>query len=189
MWLTLPSLTAPTTLLLPCLRATRQRIRPRPRGQPGLAGANRSCKPINNAVMNDKFFFMMQPSQPEPHPAPLPTPHKVNGSMDPSINESVNPDLQFGGYNTQDMPQQTMYTEGLLPPPTGVTNTQPFPTPNNAPCQQAPPSEIANLPESEVTSQTIGKGDVLRSHTQQANVWKQLIQLWDKRELVDLKLK
>jgi len=130
-------------------------------------------------------------------PQALPTP-----MGEPAINASLNQDsIQFGGYNTQDMTQpQTMFMppEGLLPPPTGMP---PFPMANladplqqqsNAPLQpgpQDPETKIADLPESDVNSQTHVHGDVLHSSTMSKNLWTSLVSLWDKRHLVDLKLK
>ena len=140
---------------------------------------------------------------PAPPPAQEQLPQALPTPMgEPAINASLNQDsIQFGGYNTQDMTQpQTMFMppEGLLPPPTGMP---PFPMANladplqqqsNAPLQpgpQDPETKIADLPESDVNSQTHVHGDVLHSSTMSKNLWTSLVSLWDKRHLVDLKLK
>jgi hypothetical protein len=68
----------------------------------------------------------------------------------------------------------------------GQQPAMPPPQHTPAPPQQQP---AANLPEADVSSQSHRQGDVLQSQTMQHSIWQSLINLWDKRELCDLKLK
>lgn len=135
------------------------------------------------------------PQQPFQHGVPEPN---MNGSLDGMMVANVlNDSIQFGGYNTQEMPQQQMFmNQGLMPPPNGMgpPDTSLLPQPIGLGPPGFPSMDMGgltpdNVPESDVTSKTRRSGDVLRNPNQMSSVWKSLISLWDERILVDLKLK
>jgi len=94
-------------------------------------------------------------------------PQSMNGAGDSNPNM-----IQFGSF--------TEY--GMAPETTFPLPQQGFMPPHHA-------EKEGPFPEASVTSTTSRRGDVLRSATQQSNIWKSLVELWDKRELCDLKLK
>eukprot|EP00657_Telonema_sp_P-1_P009087 TRINITY_DN3258_c0_g1_i3.p1 TRINITY_DN3258_c0_g1~~TRINITY_DN3258_c0_g1_i3.p1 ORF type:complete len:198 (+),score=70.59 TRINITY_DN3258_c0_g1_i3:136-729(+) len=114
-----------------------------------------------------------QAAAPVPEPrAPQPM-QEVNGSSEQGI--------QFGSFTADQFGMHA--PEPLLPP---VPQQQFLPLPG---APQPSQKEQAPLPEAAVTSTSGRPGDVLRSQTQQSTIWKSLVDLWDKRELCDLKLK
>jgi hypothetical protein len=73
----------------------------------------------------------------------------------------------------------------------GMAGDSLLPEPHHGFLPPAPPPQEKQgpFPEAAVTSTTVRHGDVLRSQTQQHAIWQSLVNLWDKRELCDLKLK
>merc|ERR1712159_490988 len=171
-------------------RQAHQNGQPRrePREQRGAP--NNRPAPAHNTAPANTWADKLRGDQPAPaqqQAPPMPTPMGDHPMGEPTLNAGLDQDaLQFGG-----MPQD------MMPPPTGMAPFQMAQladamqnqTHSNAPVQQPNETKIADLPESEVNSQTQIAGDLLRSSTMNKNLWSSLVDLWDKRHLVDLKLK
>jgi len=141
------------------------------------------------------------PAQAAAPPLPMPQqmePGPMNGAPEPANPLPANPNLSFGGYNAPEMaasyiasdPIPTMANEVLLPAPTGVIQSQSGGFMGAPPMPQQPvPKESKIHLESEINSHTHREGDILDSASNQMRMWQGLVAMWDKRELIDLKLK
>eukprot|EP00656_Telonema_subtile_P051288 TRINITY_DN685_c0_g1_i1.p1 TRINITY_DN685_c0_g1~~TRINITY_DN685_c0_g1_i1.p1 ORF type:complete len:547 (-),score=158.91 TRINITY_DN685_c0_g1_i1:271-1911(-) len=154
--------------------------------QPNRAPAQQTAAPAHRAPADGNSWAARlrgpqaaAPAPPEPRapqPLPMPQDNVMNGApMNTAPQQSQSPAsmLQFGSFESN---------FGMAPEPQ-------FPPPQQGFMPPAAAQKEGPFPEATVTSTTGRHGDVLVSNTQQNNIWTSLINLWDKRELCDLKLK